>query len=372
MYEKIKVLHVMNGADLGGISSVVLNYYQHIERNKLRFDLAIYNTDIGHNGKKIEELGSDIFYLPLKSKSIFRYVIKMKKILTKGDYDVIHVHQNYTSYVPLIIATFFSIKCRIAHAHTTEQPIKFKGKIKRLLSNVMTPIVSTRMLACTNDAGRAVFGQNILNNKKYQVLNNAIDIRKFKFNQNTRNRVRENLGLEDKMILGNVGNLGIEKNHQFLLKIMTELIKSKMDWHLLIIGTGELLDDLKQKAKILGIEDSIYFLGQRSDVSDLLQAMDLFVMPSSFEGFAIAALEANTSGLPVYLSDKIPNDLACFSTTRYLSLSRGPEYWANEIVNNQRSNDRSIGYSEAKKYGYDIKDKAKELLSIYCDSYTKG
>lgn len=365
MSDKFKILQVMNGASLGGISTVMLNYYRNMNREKYTFELALYNSDLGYNGEQFVNLGCQVFFLPLKSKSMLIYIRTLWRILKNGNYNAIHVHSNRTSYVALMVAKFCGVNVRVAHAHTAQPPTTFKEKIKRVTSIWLTPLFATKLLACTNDAGCSIFGGSILKNDKYQVLHNAIEIRKFAYNKNIRNAVRKDLGLEDCIIIGNVGNLGPEKNQQYLLRIMAELCKNENRWHLLIIGAGELLDTLVNQTNFLGIQDHVTFLGQRSDVNELLQAMDVFIIPSFFEGFSLAGLEACISGLPVFLSDKIPRDLGCFKNAQYLSIEDEPSTWAKLIIQNPLAVVRDFGLDEALKNGFDIHDKARELEIIY-------
>lgn len=377
MTKKIKVLHIMNGANLGGISTVVLNLYQQMDRELFQFDLALYNEVIGVNGEKLRQLGSNIFVLPLKSRSAIKYTYKLYRIIKKEEYDVVHVHQNYTSFFPIIISTMCGIKKRIAHAHTTQDISSRKlGFFKVVFSRLITPIFATNLIACTYDAGKMVFGEKALKSNKFSVIYNGIDLNSYKFDMRIRNEVRRELNLEDKFIIGNVGNLDKVKNHEYLLTIVSELIKTNKNWHLLIIGSGKLLNSLKEKALNLGVSNYVSFLGQRKDVNRLLQAMDVFAIPSLFEGFSIAGLEALTSGLPTILSDKIPNDLDSFTNSYYLPLNNDHLLWVEKLTDIMNlSYDREIGYEEARKNGYEINDKAKELGDIYYENlslFSKG
>lgn len=370
MKKQIKILHIMNGATLGGISTVVLNYYENIDRNRFQFDCAMYNTNLGPNGLKLKALGSNFYELPLKSKHPFSFIIKLIRILKGNGYDAIHVHSNNTSYLALIIAKILGISVRIAHAHTARDSAGYINKLKNEISFFITPRVATHLLGCSNEALTSMFGKADNAKGKMVLLKNAIDVNKFKYNVEVREKIRAELGIRDEFTIGTVGNLLPEKNHKYLLKIFHEINKVNQTCKLIIVGQGDLLEDLKSYSINLEIEDKVLFLGRRTDVNEILSAFDVFVLPSLYEGFAIAGLEACASGLPVFLSDGVPEDLNCFSNVKYLSINSEPSLWAKEITNVQLSNSRLQSHIEAKNCGYEIELSSRKLESIYANSFS--
>ena len=362
---KINVLQVMNAAGAGGVSAVVLNYYKALDRTKVHFDFAMADINLGKSGKEFEALGCKFYKLPLKSKHPFKYRKCLKKILIDGKYDAIHVHGNETSFYPLYIAKKAKIKIRIAHAHTARKPVGIINKLKRLMSIILTKSVATNLLACTRDAACSIFGKKSLSSDKLFVLKNAIDTKSFVFDSDKREKIRQELGLQNNFCICCVGALEPVKNHKFALQIFKEVLEAKPEARLVMVGDGSLRNDLEQNAIELGISDKVLFLGRRNDVCDLLKGMDSFIMPSLYEGFAIAGLEAAATGLPIYLSDRIPADLSFYSQSHYLSLDDSTA-WANQILSCQ-SYDRTNGVIEVREAGFEIQSTAKDLQCIYAN-----
>ena len=363
--KQMRILHIMNGAVLGGISTVVLNYYKHMNREKYHFDCAMTNIALGPNGIALENLGCKMYKLPLKSKHPFAYIKTLHHILWQGQYDGIHVHSNTTSFFPLVIAIFSGIKVRVAHAHAAMLPQSCMGKIKRFAGMIFMPIVATKLVACSANAGSAIFGKRIIELGKLVVLKNAINAEEFVFDQSVRAKVRLSLSIEDEFVLGCVGNLGVEKNHIYALKVLSEIKKIDEKYCMLLIGDGPLSQVLRNEARILGIEDAVHFLGRRTDINDLLNAMDAFLMPSLYEGFGLAALEASASGLPLFLSENMPKDMNFYSKCTYLSIKTDPKIWAKEIMLIGRNPEREKGVAEVKHAGYDITSNINAFEAIY-------
>lgn len=201
MGDEVRVLHVMNGAVLGGISTVVLNYYKDMNRNKFRFDFAMHNVRLGPNGIALKQLGCKMFSLPLKSKHLVKYIKKLARIIKDGQYDIIHVHSGRTAYVALMVAKHLEISKRIAHTHTAAQSGGIKARVLDTVAHYLNPKVATTLLACSTDAARVAFGTSQLATRKTLILKNAIDVNKFRFNEETRNRVRKDLKLEGNLVI---------------------------------------------------------------------------------------------------------------------------------------------------------------------------
>ncbi len=365
MGQTIKVLQVMNSAVAGGISAVVLNYYRHTDKEKIVFDCAMPDTKLGEHGRELKKLGCRIEALPLKSRHPIRYWKTLKRLLQEGGYDAIHVHNNETSFFPLFVAKCCGVQTRVAHAHTV-RPIKGAlGVVKRAFSIFFIGLVSTKRVACSRAAAISIFGKKSLLSPKTLILKNAIEVDRFRFDEKKREAYRAQLGLEDRFVLCCVGNLGPEKNHSFALKILREVLREKENAMLVLVGGGKLREELAEEAKRLGLEKRVLFLGVRSDVGSLLSAMDAFLMPSRYEGFAVAALEGASSGLPIFLSDRIPEDLKFYSHARYLSLSLSPADWANAVLGANLDFNRKDCGDQVKDAGYDLEENREIFASLY-------
>lgn len=358
------VLHIMAGADAGGISTVVLNYYRWMDRSVFHFDIAVTTDQIGQNAAQLKELGAEIYRIPLKSQGIRAYEKAIVHLLNEKHYDAIHVHENDTSYVALRIAKQSGVKCRLAHAHSTIPAASIKAEIKRVVGCVLNYKYATCVVGCGQLAGERVFGKRHMMGQKAVILPNAIDTQKFHFETKTRTCMRKEMGLDDKYVIGMVGRLSPQKNHQFALKLMKAYHRYASDAVLLLIGNGEDERQIEGEIKANQMCDYVHMLGRRGDVDKLYQVFDVLIMPSWFEGFPVAAVEAMATGLPVLLSDRITRELEFGQAVSYLSLD-DLEAWQKSLDGLRQDGGRASRCSEPAQHGLDIRDTAKQLQTIY-------
>lgn len=360
----IRVLHVMGCSDVGGISTVVLNYYRFIDRTQIRFDIALTVPEVGKNGRELERLGAEIHFLPLKSEGLSAFRTALEKLLIEGNYDAIHVHESETCYVALAVAKKLGIRCRVAHSHTCSPWEGMKGELRRLSGCVLNYHYATHVIGCGRLAGERVFGKWNMKRPKAMVLPNAIDTARFAFDPELRREVRAELDAENRFVLGMVGRLCVEKNYPFALELVSRLRKEEPSCLLVIAGNGEEEENIRAKIRELGIENHVKLLGRRADVERLHQAFDVFLLPSFTEGFPVAAVEAMASGLPVLLSDVITRELKFGTAVRYLSLNE-PEAWTKEILSWRKDTGREQRQREPADHTLDIRQTAKLLEETY-------
>ncbi len=361
----INVLHIINGASIGGISSMLLNYYRAIDRSKVHFDFVYSAKKLGYNGYELIKLGSKFYYIPKKSDSIFQHCRELKKILKNNRYDAIHVHSNHTSYVDLRIAKKMGIKIRVAHAHNAiKGQLTFEDSLSRLLGIVLINRYATKKLACSEDAAVYVFGRLSIKKPNLCVLPNAIPSCDFFFNSKARSIQRKTLKInEDEIAFGTVGRMTWEKNQIFLLDVLKELRK-KHSCKLILIGDGPEMPKVIDYAKQIEALNSVLILGARTDVNLLINCFDVFTIPSKHEGFSIAGLEAGANGLPILMSTEVPVDLGFLPNTKYLELSSGPKAWSDAIYELSRKK-RVDSHGIIFEKGYDIQSAARKLEYIY-------
>lgn len=361
-----RVLHILGGACYGGISAVVLNYYNNIDRDKIHFDIAVTDKYIGRDASILESMGCKVFPICLKSENLRLYKLQIKEILSNGHYDAIHVHGNDTSWITLRIAKQMGIKTRIAHAHTAghlgADTIRFK--IRQSVCQFLNRRFATNLLSCGKKAGEYIYGKSVTKMRKHIVLPNAIDTKTFSFNPDKRCLIRNSLNLDNSFIIGMIGRLAPEKKPIYAISIF-KAIKSKIpNAMLLMAGSGPDEDATKAEVCRLGLDRDVLFLGQRSDVYDLYQALDLYILPSLYEGFPVAAVEAMATGLPCLLSNTITDELKFGSKVHYLPLNN-VTMWAEVAQQYISDQDRYSGQAEINNNGLDIRDTAKQLEKIY-------
>lgn len=360
----IRVLHIMGCADAGGISSVVLNYHRFLDRSRIHFDIALTVPEAGQNANALRELGAEVFFLPLKSQGLSAFREALEKLLREGRYDALHVHESETCYVALRVAKKLGIPCRIAHAHTTSPWEGVKGELRRLSGCALNYHYASHVIGCGQLAGERVFGKNNMTRPKALVLPNAVDTEKFAFCDSLRQQVRRELGVEGKFVIGMVGRLSPEKNPDFAVACLPDILNRIPNGMLVMAGNGPEEDNLRRRIQELGLEAYVRLLGRRADVDRLCQAFDVFLLPSFTEGYPVAAVEAMASGLPVLLADTITPELKFGSGVCYLPLGQ-PERWVEQLLRWQEDDNRIHRQHEPKDNGLDIRDTAKLLERVY-------
>lgn len=343
-----------------GISSVIINYLKNMDMEGMELVVVVYEKtqkeirDELITYVKIEEL-------PQRQQNLFGYIRGLFRILKKKNFDVIHIHGNSgTMAIETVIAKFFRIKKIITHCHNTtcSHPV-----LNRFLKKIMMCTSDVHM-ACSAAAGKWMYKKNFV------VLNNAIDIEKFAYNEEIRTAYRAALNISDKFVLGHVGHFTEQKNHEFLLRTFQKVHEREKNTILLLLGPkGVLYEDMVTLAEQLKIQDAVMFLGTRKDIYNFYQVMDLFVMPSKWEGLPLAMLEAQMSGLNVLVSDVVTEAAKCTHRTIYKSLDEGIEQWSNQIVSiiQNRDERRYDAKQDLIEHGYDIKLEASNLKKIYTE-----
>lgn len=360
----VRVLHIMGCSDVGGISTVVLNYYRCIDRSKIHFDIALTVDFMGKNAHALQELGAEVFFLPMKSEGLGAFCRGLENLLKERHYDAVHVHESETCYVALRVAKKMGVPCRAAHCHTTSPYEGLKGEVRRLSGCVLNYHYATHVIGCGQLAGERVFGKHNMKRKKAMVLPNAVDAEAFSYDAQVRREVRKELNVEDRFVIGMVGRLDELKNYPFAFERMKEILKKIPNAVLIAAGNGPEEAKLRARIQELGLEEYVKLLGRRSDVARLYQGFDLFLMPSLSEGFPVAAVEALAAGLPALLSDTITRELSFGSAVEYLPLSE-PERWIRAIEKWQDPGDRAERQKEVAANGLDIHQTAKMLEQVY-------
>ena len=362
----IRVLQVVTNMDRGGLESMLMNYYRHIDREKIQFDFLVHRQERAAFDDEIEALGGRIYRLSRLVPWSKSYLSALNRFFDEHTgYKVVHVHQDCLSSVILKAAKQHDVPVRIAHSHSANQDKNLKYPIK-LWYKRSIPEYATNLFACGKDAGDWMFG-----GASYQIINNAIDVAAYTYGSTKRQEMRRQLGLENEFTIGHVGRFNQPKNHPFLLDIFAALLKKEPNAALLLVGGGEGMPKIQAKAQELGIAERVHFLGVRSDVADLMQAMDVFVFPSLYEGLPVTMVEAQASGLPCIISDKVPPE--CILTdglVNIMPLSVRPEAWAERILT-MRAIPRTDRREEIAAHGFDISTEAVKLQEFYIKSVEK-
>lgn len=370
--EPIRIAHIIGKWLGGGVESVVMNYYRHIDRTKKQFDFLCDEDSTNIPYEEIEQLGGRVILVPPYQK-VFKYQKELIRIFKKNNYKIVHSHINTLSVFPLRAAKKAGVKVRIAHSHSTTNKKEWK---KNLLKQVLRPfskVYATNYMCCSELAGRWLFGDKAYDSGQVYLLNNAIDLDKFKYNEKLRKERRKELGIsDDTLVIGHIGRFVAQKNHTFLIDIFNEVHKKNNNSILLLAGQGPLMEEIKNKVKELKLNYSVRFLGQRSDVNELCQAFDVFCLPSLYEGLPVVGVEAQASGLLCILSNAMTKETKVLDITKFMSLNNTPEEWADSILDDVKRYKRIDTSKEMTSKNFNIKEEAKKLEKYYLNLYNNG
>ena len=364
--EPIRIAHIIGKWVGGGVEAVVMNYYRHIDRSKIQFDFLCDDDSTNIPYEEIEELGGRVILIPPYQK-IFKYQKELIKIFKENKYKIVHSHINTLSVFPLRAAKKAGVPVRIAHSHSTTNKQEWK---KNLLKQILRPfsrVYATNYMCCSELAGRWLFGNKTYDSGKVYLLNNAIDLDKFKYDKKIRDKVRKSLNIkDDTLVIGHIGRFVAQKNHTFLIDIFNEVHKKNSNSILLLVGQGPLKEEIENKVNDLGLKDCVMFLGQRNDANELYQAFDVFLLPSLYEGLGMVLIEAQISGLPCYASTEVPLAAKVNSNINFLRLDC-PEYWDKLILSNSLKRIKIANKNSFRSNGYDISFEALKLSKMYID-----
>lgn len=365
---KIKVLNVLTtNLCLDGISNSAMNYYRHINRDTIQIDFVCQNV-IDSIKTEIESNGDKVYVIGRRKKKPVQYSKKLSKLIKDNQYDIVHVHGSSSILcIEMIVAKKAGCKVRIAHSHNTKSNY-------RIIDRLLRPIfysTYTHGFACGGEAGKWLFGE-----KPFEIINNGKNIEEFEYNEPAREKIRKDCKLEDCTVIGHVGSFNDQKNHKYLIDIFYELLKENdKKYKLLLIGGGKLEQTIKEQVEELGIDKDVIFVGETTEVNKWLQAMDIMVFPSKFEGFPIVLVESQIAGLPCVVSDKITKEVELTGLIQFQSIEDKPEVWANAIRNvkiEDREKNKVKIIQEIRDKGFDIKENAKKLEDIYIRLYKEA
>ena len=366
---KIRILEAFGEpvAD-GGQESFVFNTLENMDRTGLQIDfLTAYDVRSAHYHSMAKQMGGRVYALHLPfapGKSRFNIAVPFRAFLRKHHYDVIHIHSGSISVLAIMSAEAdkAGTKKVIVHSHASGEADSVKHRMLRLAASLSLRRHADVYCACSKAAAAWKFEPRYAYRAK--IIKNGIDAGRFSFDPEIRSRMREKLGLSGCFVVGHVGRFTKEKNHSFLVEVFEKLHRKNPQSRLLLVGEGEGMGEIREKVRKKGLADTVVFTGSVSNVQDYLQAMDVFVLPSRFEGLGIAALEAQCSGLPVIASDRVPEDVKTAEHVRFLSLDKSPEEWAREIVEIGRQGAAGREKTPAMS-AYDVKKTAAVLRDLY-------
>ena len=364
----LNVLHIAPGIDGGGVGGVIYNYLSHMDLKDMHVEVVV--RDYGHRQflhDRFDELGISVHYIVQRKKNLKKHFEEISKIIRDGKFDIVHCHDQNWSIIYLKIAEKMGVPVRIAHSHLTVQT---SDRIKIAISNLFTTSLkktATGYFACGKAAGVYMWGSEIANSSKLYVMRNAVDAQRFQFSDSIRDEYRKKFGFGDKTVIGHIGRFNEQKNHLFLINIFKVYLKIDSTALLILIGIGELEEQIRELVIKNEMQNNVIFLGQREDVRELYNAFDVFILPSLYEGLPVVGVEAQANGLPCIFSDTISNEVVILPDTEVLKLSDSAQMWADVIRNlaNRKQNDRRDAIDLINAAGYNIEVEAEKLRKYY-------
>ena len=369
------ILHVVGRLDIGGAESRIMDLYRNIDRKKVQFHFVQHTTDRCAFEEEVERLGGKVYRVPrFNVKNYITYKKAWKDLFASHpEIKAVQGHMTSTAAIYLPIAKKAGVEITIAHARSAGVDPGLKGHLTRFLRRDLYRKCDYRF-TCSGMAAESVFGDQKQISRKAIFIPNAIDVDKFKYDEETREQIRYELGIQDKFVIGHVGRFSHMKNHKYMLQILEQCLKIEKEKRLsetvlMFLGDGELKEEIMEQAVAMGISSRVLFMGNRRDVYRYYQAMDFFLLPSYYEGLPGTAVEAQASGLPGIMSDTVTDEAVVTGLLQMRSIREDASCWAEEIMKHNQTkadnNQRASYAEEVKQASFDVKEQAKRMQEFY-------
>ena len=349
-----RMLHIVGGMSPGGTENFIMNLYRTIDRDRLQFDFIVHLKKEINYDDEIEGMGGRLHYVVRKAVNPVKNFWQIYRVIRKNHYDTVCRHSdNAFTVVDLLAARLAGAKRIIMHSHSTDTGLSRIHSFFRL----WMPFVPTHRFACSRPAGRWMYGK-----ADFQVIPNAIDTDKFLYREEIKEEMRRQWGLTGAHVYGHVGSFVYAKNHEFLLEVFSEIAKVDEQAVLVLVGDGELRQEIEAKIEGLGLKERVILTGRRMNVPNFLQLFDILLFPSRYEGFPVSLVEAQTSGLTCLISDRITEEVMLTDCISAFSLDKGAKAWAHkaiELMKETMTKERSSRQQEVRQKGFGIEDLAK-------------
>lgn len=371
--DKIRVLRIIGQCKSGGTESIALNYYENIDHDKVAMDFLFYGDSLPRFNEILEANGDKVINVTDYTTSISQSIKDISKVVKEGSYDIVHSDLNTLNVFPMLAAKLGGANIRIAANHSTAN-LKHETK-KSIIKYLIRPSVkweATNYAACSKHAAIWCFGDKVYKEGKVKIIRNAIDLDKFQYSDDLRNKVRNQMNWNNKFVIGHVGRFTEQKNHKFMIEIFKEIHDKCPNAILALIGEGHLLEETKKQVDSLELTDSVQFLKTRFDVNELMCGMDVFLFPSLYEGLGVVALEAQATGLECVVSDEVPSEVKATDLVDSISLKDDVSKWSEIVMKYNNNYKRFNRHTELANAGYDIKKAAKDLECYYSELITGG
>lgn len=369
MNKPIRILHCVTIMDRHGLENRLMDIYRNVDRSLIQFDFMTNRAEAGEFDAEIEQLGGRVYHMSrITPKSFFHYIGELQTFFQEHpEYKIVHSHLNTLSTWPLLIAKRAGVPVRIAHSRNASMDRNIK-MVYKAFSRLFINNQATERFACSRSAGIWLFGKKQVEQDTFHVIPNAIQLDNFLYSEDKRRKMRCELGIKEKeLAVVCVARFYRQKNHDFLLRVFSEIKKKNPNSRLYLVGQGKLEQEIRAQILELGLIDSVVFLGSRADVGDVLTAMDAFIFPSFYEGFGTVMIEAQCSALPILASDSIPRETKLCDCVEFASIKESPVAWAEKILELIKKIERMDNSALIRENGYDIRQSYAWMQQFYLD-----
>lgn len=360
-----RLLCILSNMNAGGAETFLMKVYRNIDKSKYQFDFCLSSAERSFYESEIEKLGGRVFHIEPKTDNFCLFKKKLYNIVKDNDYQyVLRITANATGFIDLKIAKEAGAKTCIGRSSNSNDEGKLKNKMAHTLGKYFFLKYVDKAISPSKLAAKYTFGKNCFETKNVSILHNGLDIEQYKFTQLGRKQIRREFKIrEDAVVIGNIGRFMIQKNHKLIVDIFFEIYKLNSRAVLLLVGTGELLEDIKKQVRGYNLDDNVIFAGVRSDIPSILSAMDVLLMPSLYEGMPNVVIEAQATGLPCVISDTITEEADITGLLKYVSLNEKIDTWANCVLNSvsvfrENTQDKFISN------GYDIASVTNQFVQL--------
>lgn len=367
----MRIAIIVGKMNSGGKKNLIMEYYRHIDRDKIQFDFICDSDSQAIPEHEILELGGSVYKIS-PYQHIVRNMADMAHIFRKNKYKVVHAYNSTMNLFPMAVAKYCNVPVRISESLSMAHEGDKKTILKKLL-RPMSRLFANYYMACGTDCGKWQFGNDFFNRGKVDVFKTAINTEFNAYNFEERVKTRRKYGWDNKIVIGHIGRFTIQKNSVHMIEIFGAIAKREPKAVLCLIGDGELKDAMLRKVKELKLEDRVDYLGRREDIQQFYNAMDCFILPSLYEGLPVVGLEAECCGLPVFFSSEITREASACELGHYISLNESVDTWADEILRTCIDN-MKVRRSYAKEVmiaGFDSSSEAKKIQKYYFNAVEK-
>lgn len=359
----MRVLQVIGSLERGGSQAMIMNIYRNINQDKVQFDFIIDRTEHMDFEEEIKSLGGKIFIMPtFKGYNIVKVLEEWKRFFIQHpEYKILHSHVRSYASIYLPLAKKYGLKT-IVHSHSTSNGSGLQAVVKRILQYPIR-YQADYFLGCSKKAGEWLFGKKVVKSSRYHVLINGIDIEKFQYNIDAKQKLCKEFGIEDEFIFGHVGRFHESKNHGFLLELYKMLKEDFTNSKLVLVGDGELRESIEDRIRELELEKDVILTGAREDVEDFYSLFDCLLFPSKWEGLPVTVIEAQAAGLPCFVSDTVTQDIKFSEQVIYLPIVNGVSIWRNMI--NDTAFDRKEVLQRSNSIDFDINTTTEWMTDFY-------